>query len=49
MIDLYEIIFKTFDGLYTELLASKIINQENGSEPEYGQLDKTPFYEFKLV
>ena len=31
MIDLYEIIFKSFDGLYTELLASKVTNKNNNN------------------
>ena len=47
MIDLYEIIFKTFDGLYTELLASKIINKE--PEEKYGQLDISTLSNFKLL
>ena len=48
MIDLYEIIFKTFDGLYTELLASKIINKNNSDVETYGQLDLSTLSNFKL-
>lgn len=48
MIDLYEIIFKSFDGLYTELLASKIINKENTDTETYGQLDINTLSNFKL-
>ena len=48
MIDLYEIIFKSFDGLYTELLASKVINNNNNNTEIYGQLDINTLSNFKL-